>query len=296
VLEWGDRFVLRDSGRRETVGGGVVLEVQPGRIRRADPDLLVRMGRRRTALETAPDARLAYLRVLLDEEGRIGRTEIRLRTGMAPAEAERLDAVWLPNVVFSHEAFGDLARRAAAELRRYQQLHPLELGMPRASLRATLGLDGRTFEEVAGRLSQQGMLVADAATVRTPDHVPDQGGPQRDALLRVLDEAGFSPPQLSELHRRFDPALVRALVRTGELVQIAPDVVYRAAHLEDLRQRLAEAIRRSGPITVAQFRDLVSTTRKYAVPLLEHLDRTGFTRRQGDVRVLGPSAGAARSA
>ena len=296
VLEWGDRFVLRDSGRRETVGGGVVLEVAPGRIRRTDPDLLDRMTRRRAASEAGPGARLAYLNLLLDEEGRIGRGEIRLRTGLAPAEAQQLDAVWLPSVVLSHQAFGDLSRRAGVELRRYQQLHPLELGMPRASLRTALGLDARTFEEVADQLEQQGLLVADAATVRTPDHVPDQGGPQRDALLRTLDEAGFSPPLLSELHRRFDPALVRALVRTGELVQVAPDLVYRTSRLDDLREQLTQAIESSGPITVAQFRDLVSTTRKYAVPLLEYLDRTGFTRRQGDVRVLGPSAGTARSA
>jgi selenocysteine-specific elongation factor len=112
----------------------------------------------------------------------------------------------------------------------------------------------------------------------------------------MLDEAGFSPPMLTELHRRYDPALVRALVRTGELVQVAPDLVYRGTRLDNLKQQLAAAIEQSGPITVAQFRDLVATTRKYAVPLLEYLDRTGFTRRQGDVRVLGPSAGAARSA
>jgi selenocysteine-specific elongation factor len=291
VLEWGDRFVLRDAGRRETVGGGVVLEVAPGRIRRTDPAVLDRVRRRRAAGD-----RLAYLRVLLEEEGRIGRSEIRLRTGLAPAEAEAVDAVWLPTVVLSRPAIEALAQRASVELRRYQQQHPLELGMSRAALRAALGLDARVFDEVADHLARQGVLVADASAVRTPDHVPDQGGPQRDALLGSLDDAGFSPPLLSELYRTYDPALVRALVRSGELVQVAPDLVYRAARLEGLKEQLAAAIAGVGPVTVAQFRDLVSTSRKYAVPLLEYLDRTGFTRRQGDVRVLGPSAGAARSA
>jgi selenocysteine-specific elongation factor len=291
VLEWGDRFVLRDSGRRETVGGGVVLEVSPGRVRRGDPAVLERVASRRAAAD-----RLAYFRLVLDEETRMARSEIRLRTGLPPAEAEQADAVWLPTIVFSRAALDALSQRASTELRRYQQLHPLEPGMPRAALRAALGLDGRTFDEVAEHLAAQGLLVADASAVRTPDHVPDQGGAQREALLGVLDEAGLSPPLLPELYRLYDPALVRALVRTGELVLVAPDLVLRAEDLGAVKERLTDLIERSGPVTVAQFRDLVATTRKYAVPLLEYLDRTGFTRRQGDVRVLGPSAGAARSA
>jgi selenocysteine-specific elongation factor len=291
ALEWGDRFVLRDAGRRETVGGGVVLEVAPGRIRRGDASVLERVVRRRSATD-----RLDYLRLLLEEEGRMARSEIRHRTGLVPADAERLEAVWLPTNVFSKASFDGISQRASAELRRYQQQHPLELGMSRAAVRAVLGLDARSFDEVVEHLAEQGVLVADASAVRTPDHVPDQGGPQRDALLQSLDEAGFSPPPVPELHRLFDPALVRALVRTGELVQVAPDLVYRAAGLQRLKELLAAAIEGSGPVTVAQFRDLVSTTRKYAVPLLEYLDRIGFTRRQGDVRVLGPSAGTAQSA
>jgi selenocysteine-specific elongation factor len=291
VLEWGDRFVLRDSGRRETLGGGVVLEVAPGRVRRADPAVREKVIRRLAAAN-----RVDYFRMLLDEETRMARSEIRLRTGLRPADAEQLDAVWLPTIVFSRPAFESLSQRAAAELRRYQQQHPLELGIPRAALRTALGLDGRTFDEVAEHLADAKVLVADASAVRTPDHVPDQGGPQREALLRVLAEAKSSPPPLPELHRSYDPALVRALVRTGELVQVAPDLVYRAGDLARVKEQLVALVEDSGPFTVAQFRDLVSTTRKYAVPLLEYLDRTGFTRRRGDLRVLGPSAGEVRSA
>ncbi|MGH2722052.1 MAG: SelB C-terminal domain-containing protein, partial [Actinomycetota bacterium] len=269
----------------------VELEVGPCRIRRADPAVRERVARR-----LAATYRVGYFRMLLDEETRMARSEIRLRTGLRPADAELVDAVWLPTIVFSRPAFEALSHRVAAELRRYQHQHPLELGMPRAALRTALGLDGRTFDEVAEHLAAAGVLVADASAVRTPDHVPEQGGPQREALLRVLAEAKSSPPLLPELHRAYDPALVRAMVRTGELVQVAPDLVYRARDLERVKEQLVGLVEGSGPFTVAQFRDLVSTTRKYAVPLLEYLDRTGFTRRQGDLRVLGPSAGEARTA
>jgi selenocysteine-specific elongation factor len=95
---------------------------------------------------------------------------------------------------------------------------------------------------------------------------------------------------LAELGRRFDAALIRGLVRTGQLVQVSQDLVFPAETMAGIRDLVKQRIAAGGPFTVAEFRDLVGASRKYAVPLLEYLDQAGFTRRQGDVRVLGPKA------
>jgi len=80
-------------------------------------------------------------------------------------------------------------------------------------------------------------------------------------------------------------------------VQVSQELVFPAQTIDDMRSLIAGRISSAGPFTVAEFRDLVGASRKYVVPLLEYLDRVGFTRRQGDLRVLarrpsalGPSA------
>jgi selenocysteine-specific elongation factor len=84
-----------------------------------------------------------------------------------------------------------------------------------------------------------------------------------------------------------DPALLRALVDSDELVRIG-DFHLTSSQAKEARARVRKAIEESGPLTVAQIRDLLGTSRKYAVPLCEWLDQTGATLRQGDARILGP--------
>lgn len=283
ALDWRDRFILRDAGRRETLGGGVVLEARPRALRRGDRTLVEGARKRLDA-----GGRLAYLEILLAEEGHLTQRDALSRTGLEPALAKRGSGVWLSSMVFSEQAFEELSARLVSTLRLHQQSHPREPGMPRGPVRAALRLDPRPFEEAVDELNRRGVIVADATVLRTPDFSPAMGGPEREALVRELEEAGTAPPGLAELGRRFDPALLRALVRSGELVQVGPDLAFPADAIERFKSAVAERIERSGPITVAQFRDLIRTTRKYALPVLEYLDRIGFTRRQGDLRVLGP--------
>jgi selenocysteine-specific elongation factor len=162
--------------------------------------------------------------------------------------------------------------------------------MPREAVRSALGLGPRSFDEVVEELAKRGDIVADATALRTPEFVPALGGKQTEELMAVLREARAAPPLVSELGRRFDAALIRGLVRTGQLVQVSPELVFPAETIAGIRGVVTRRIATSGPFTVAEFRDLVGASRKYAVPLLEYFDQTGFTRRQGDLRVLGPRA------
>lgn len=285
VLDWRDKFVIREAGRRMTIGGGVILEPHPASFRRGDSALSEAIRRREVSLD-----RSDYLDLILEEEGSLTRGEIRARTGLDAAELEGRDGIWLPTRVFSTTRFAQLERALIAAVRDYQMGSPLEAGMARAATRAALDLDPRTFDELAGELVRRGAIIEDEEVLHTPEHLPAVGGPDRDSLLSELESTGASPPTTGELQGRYDPGLIRALVRAGELIQVSPELVYPAARLEQLKLSVEERMRAGGPMTVAAFRDLIGTTRKYAVPLLEYLDQIGFTRRQGDVRVLGPKA------
>ena len=283
VLDFSDRFIIRDSGRKQTVGGGVVLEPHPGKFR---GDAAVTAARARMVVGSRDD----YVLVLLEEAGFLPLDEIFVRTGVSPEAAKDLPLLTLPSFAVSHEAFDRIGGQAVAHVRSYQSSHSLDPGLPLTTLRTALRLDHRFVDELVDELARRRVVVADGAVVRTPDFKPMILAPERDQILQELKEAGASPPTVSQLSAAFGADMVRALVRSGDLVQVSPDYVYTAEWVDQVKEALRSRVAGAGPFTVAEFRDLIGTTRKFAVPFLEYLDRTGFTARQGDVRILGPKA------
>ncbi len=283
VLDFSDRFIMRDSGRRQTVGGGVVLEPHPGKFR---GDTAVTAARARMTVANRED----YLMVLLNESGFLPRDEVFANTGITAKAATDLPVVNLPNFVVSQEAFERIGSQVMSHVQTYQASHPLDPGLPLTTLRSALRLDHRFVDELVEELDLRKMAVADGAVVRSPDFKPMILAPEREKILQELNNSGASPPTVAQLGASYGADMVRAMVRSGDLVQVSPDFVYTAERMQQVRDSLRTFISEKGPFTVAQFRDLVGTTRKYAVPLLEYLDRSGFTTRQGDLRRLGPKA------
>ncbi len=157
--------------------------------------------------------------------------------------------------------------------------------MPREALRARLGLPGDAFEDLVGSVDG---VVGDGTVVRSAEHrvrlQPEQEAAAR-ALVRRLHDAGFSPPPTKDL--AVDPDLLRVLEQRGDIVRIG-DFHLSAERAAQARTLVRGRIAEQGPMTVAQIRDLLGTSRRYAVPLCGWLDATGATRRRGDERVLGP--------
>ncbi len=188
--------------------------------------------------------------------------DVALRTGLDPGVARAAGGIWLTSVVFSDRAFEEASTRLVTALRAHQQAHPLDAGMPRAGARSALGLAARAVDELAEELAKRGSIVADAAVLRTPEFVPALGGRETDELMSLLLEAKAAPPGLSELGKRFDAALIRGLVRTGQLVAVSQDLVFPAQTLSGIQGLIRERIASAGPFTVAEFRDLVGASRK----------------------------------
>jgi selenocysteine-specific elongation factor len=270
-LQRGDRFVLRDAGRMLTVGGGEVLDPLPGaRPQRA---LLER-------LDGAPaqDA----LAAVVEAEGELELARAALRTGTTTATG----AIELGDRLVSAGRLERLVETLERVLAEHHRTRPLERGLARAAARAATGLSSAAFDELLGHASG---VVAEGALIRLASHRVALDPAQEQAraeLLARIDGAGFQPPPAKELGA--DPALVRALVDSGELVAIG-DFYLTAPRAAEARARVRAAIDQRGPLTVAEIRDLLGTTRKYAVPLCEWLDQTGATLRRGDTRILGPT-------
>ena len=271
-VQMGDRFVLRDVGRRLIVAGGRIIEpIAPrkGReARRAAAPLrqMLDQGVSQRATSLLEWRGIEQAAVLSAHSG--GGTPCgAISTGgmlMAPSHAARL---------------ADQARLVTAE---FHADNPLRPGIPKASLASRLGVGSETLAAVlatADDLEQRGSMVAledFSAKLSNEDEV--EWCRVRDAL----EADGPMVPRLKELD--IDPELLHALLREGRLIRISDDLVYIPGQLEGLMERLAELPSR---FTVAAFRDTTGLTRKYAVPLLEWMDRFGATVRFGDERSVG---------
>ncbi len=279
-LAAGDRFILRDVGRRAVVAGGIVLDPHPPRRAGTVATGLVDL-----AAATAPDDTATALLAIrgvdslaslwADSGG--GRPEAGLvvaGTAVAPAEAKRLT--------------DEAGRLLAAHHERF----PLRAGMPKPDLASRLGIEPWLVEALADRSD---LLVDDGATLRSATFEADLGEDARrirDRVLSDLADAGLAVPRRDQLD--LEPELLHALVRRGDLVEVSGAYVYPPQTLRSLEGLLGTL---PEGFTVAEFRDATGITRKHAVPLLEWLDAAGVTRRHGDGRTLrrlpsdGPASG-----
>jgi selenocysteine-specific elongation factor len=288
VVETGDRFVLREAGRRETVAGGVVLDSDPPARPGRDP--AGRLGRR----DGAPRERLAPL--VVAERGAVRASDLPVLAGIAPGEVEgaaRVGAWWV-----AEDRFRGLDEAARAALGAYHQAHPLRPGMDAGELRRALverggglvpALEQGLATALLARLEEETVLVREGTTVRLAEHHVSLGDREEEALRLVesVSSAEPTPPTVRELQEQgFPRELVQACVVTGRLAQVSEDLVVTPGFLARAEEVVRAEAGAPGGVTVSRFREALGTTRKYAVPLLEHFDRQGLTRRQGDVRTL----------
>ena len=294
-----DRFVLREAGSRTTVGGGQVLDPDPpARPRGSDArDARAAALTARLAAVTAAD-RGALLALHVGERGAVVATRAAAAVGLDPAGARVAAAAagLLPlGAAWAHPAAAAAWSAAVATaLGAHHARHPVERVAPKdlaERAAAAAGCPTSLVPALLDLLVRLGRLTADGPGLRLPDHVvrldPRQSA-ARAALLEALGAELFAPPGLAAAAAAAgaSPSLVRELEAGGEIVRLAPDLAVVAAALPEAVERLRAVFAAEGPLTAARAKDALGTTRKYALPLLEELDRRGHTNRRGDVRVL----------
>jgi len=263
----GDRFILRDTGRRAVVGGGRIVDPFPRRRTSAgDAAALV------DALSGTGDDRAT---TLLAVHGRLDVDRLRSATGGGvPA-----DSVVAGSTVLSPQWVLDQTRSLERITRDFQTRHPLRPGIAKAELGSRARCDRAELEALI--VATNGRLVDAGATVHTPDFGTSLSSADERAWTRarpMLAES-LAVPRASQLG--LSDELTHALVRNGDLIRVASDLVYLPEQIDQITTELAQL---DDGFTVAQFRDEFGLSRRQAVPLLEWLDGAGWTIRRGDVR------------
>jgi selenocysteine-specific elongation factor len=312
VAVHGQPFVLRAESPPATLGGGRVLQPSPRRLRRSDNVSLARLGRLRSA---DPVDRLSAALAFL---GHTSWSERRLSalTGLAAGEIESALAaltasgslVDLPigprrTVRVLAEYAADLEDRAIRALARLHAARPRHSAIPRAQLAAAFP-DLANEALAAGlieRLKAHGKVVADSRSVALSGFQPKLSQGERKLkteLAETIRSGGMSPPDASELAADAGPRggavpdLLALLRDEDQIVEINAQLFLDAEIENGLRRRVRERLADGSAITMSELRDLLGTTRKYAVPIGEYFDRIGVTKRDGDVRRLGTAGDA----
>jgi selenocysteine-specific elongation factor len=264
ALAPGDRFVVRDPGSETTVAGAEVLDVTPSTsVRGAADRLALPLGERLLAAST---------RVPVADVARLSGLDTTEATELVESLVTSGRAVRVNDALIAAAVAADLRDRACATV--------LERGeLELATLAGALDIDPA---DLASLLATDARVVVEHGRARDAARAPVAQSPEAQALVASLDANPFSPPDPA------DRALARALIRDGVLVDV-DGIVFSASAIERARNLVRDYLDANDSMTVGDARNLLGSTRKYVVPLLEQLDREGVTRRRGDVRIAGPT-------
>lgn len=287
----GDRFILRRPSPGATIGGGGVLDAHPGRRhRRFRPDSAERF--RSLALGDPADLLLRALIRL----GPIPAKGLWEKAGLPEADGQphlqRLidegQVIALDKALVAASTVEQLKEQILAELARYHGEEPLREGLDREALRSRLKTPPPVFAFARESLVAAGLLAETGTLLRLPEHRVTFSAEQELAVARLLaemDNLGVQSPGVKACKAAVGEAVYFALVDQGRLIPLPDDVVYSAAVHARLVDRLTGYLGEHGSISAAEARDLLGTSRKYAIALLEHLDELHLTRRSGDIRL-----------
>lgn len=301
----GDRFILRQYSPVTTIGGGKVLGAARGRYRRNDLALQDYW----KALATGN--REEVLAALLEREplGVLAEPEVIARTGWSQVEWKETAAAVTasgaarrvsdsPLTLLQAARFDELKEKAVKAVGAFHKKEPLVEGLPKEELKKRIfgRAPDSVFDAVLEELTGAGNLAVAGDRVKRAGRevkLSSEESEARQSIEKAFQQAGLQVPTVKEVLSRVkvDPKraekIIQILLREKVLVRVSSDLLFHQSAVKQLLDLLHGYKKEKGDrINVGAFKDLTCVTRKYAIPLLEYLDRQRLTRREGNERVL----------
>jgi selenocysteine-specific elongation factor len=303
---WGQPFVIRESSAMQTLGGGQVLQPAARKIRRRHLDMLERIERlwsgdaRERALTVAWFGAFCGFTVPeLVRGANIGPDEAAELVAQLKAQGQLVEVQISAarRLLLHKDMVSELEERILSVLDRLHEQFPLMSTHDRQKVQSQLDYvgDDALVHATVERLIAGKKLVGDLRRIGRADFKPKLSANLRklkDKLVAAYQAARFQPPEPSSFAGQAGgnaanlKDLFDVCVAEGYLVHIAEDIYLHVEAETEMRRLVRERLADGKGLTVAEIRDMLGTTRKYAVPLCEYLDRAGVTRREGDLRVL----------
>lgn len=297
----GDPFVLRYYSPVTTIGGGTVINANAPKQKRFKEEVLDELAMKEEGS--------IYDRLLYELESRpeevIPMEELIKTTGNSEEEIkDNLNQLLEDDKIIAirqHEyistyGLGLINDKIILNLKNYHRQYPLRKGYPKEDMRSRFykGLNSKTFNLVLKHLEKEGTLVSESNRIQLPGHEPTPGAKEQEIINKIdsiMKEQLFTPPSLDELRNTLKideqkfQEIIAYMVNQANIVKINQDVYFSTQGVEEGKEIFNKFFDQEKELSLATARDLLNTTRKYALPLVEYYDRIRFTRRVGDMRV-----------
>jgi selenocysteine-specific elongation factor len=292
----GDRFIIRQFSPVVTIGGGVVLDAVPVPRMPGQVDFLTVLsgGNAGTMLRGRIARRLQEgisIPKLVAETG-WGRNVIEVHLAQAIQQGHVLRTA---DLLVDAPAILELQLFTLRTVEDFHKKNPLGGGVAKEALREQVGASPEVFNTTLGMLVRDKKLEVAGDLVRLPGRgvvMKDEEAESKKKIENAFSSAGLRVPALQDVIASLTVDKARAqkivtlLLRDKALIKVSDELVFHSSALEELRRQMATYKAKSAKIDVSQFKELTGVTRKYAIPLLEYLDRERVTKRVGDSREI----------
>jgi selenocysteine-specific elongation factor len=294
ALAKGDRFVLRDSSARHTLGGGAVLDIAPPVRGKRKPERL----RLLAALRGAPPAEALAVWLTV---GPVPLARLASGWNLTARQVQALladcGARVAAGTAFAGEHWQSLRRRALDAVVATHEREPEMPGLEQNRLRRIVApnLDAEALAEIVDELLAEGLLVRRGAFLAAPAHKAELARDERvrwEGIKPLLMDKPFEPPRVRDIARATGIAevevrgVLRKVARIGEVTLVAHDHFFLTEAVRRLADIAGELAKSEGAARAAPFRDRIGGGRKLAIQILEFFDRVGYTRRVRDDHLL----------
>ncbi|NLB89436.1 MAG: selenocysteine-specific translation elongation factor [Syntrophomonadaceae bacterium] len=297
----GDPFVIRYYSPVTTIGGGVIIDPNAPKQKRFKEDVLEQLAMKEegTLDEVIIHEMESNPLEIFDLE------KITKRTGSTIEQVKEEVKGLIENnkiielkkeeliSVYGLELINDTITNT---LRDYHKRYPLRLGYPKEDMRSRFfgEINSKTFNLILNYLEEKGYLINENNLLSLAEHKPEPDNKQQiaiDNIIKKLEAEPFSPPGIKEVQESLNlrdeefMEILSYLLAQGLVVKVGQDMYFANSAIEKGKEILADYFAKEKELTLAQARDMFNTSRKYALPLIEHYDRIRFTRRVGDIRI-----------
>jgi len=301
----GDRFIIRSYSPITTIGGGLIIDNLP--LKHKKRGLQRILGALRTLTGLDPRRTIPIFATEKGSAG-MGEKDIVRRTGLKPgkvkgivADMEQEGLIHIvarePLLIISPEVVRELSESIISLLKGFHRAHPLKKGMPKKELQEKLlrRASFSVFKMVMDNMLAEKRVRLEKEVVSLAEHRITLSAAEKkvkEELESLYRKAGLTPLSWEEAYQKLTgvPSLkskvFHYLLDEGILVRVTKDLIFHHQSLEELKRRVYQMGTRSDRFAVGEFKEWFKITRKFAIPLLEYLDRENVTRRVGDEREI----------
>ena len=297
----GDHFILRRPSPPATLGGGVVLDPFPTRRhRRFAQDVLTTL--QQLEYGSPEDALLQ----ISQKTGIVPLKELQEKSHLSQEDFDRLLKQLLADkkavvleagdpqkdanpLVAAEATIAELRGKVVKTLTNFYSANPMRMGLKKEEVRSKIGLPLKAADALIRHLVASGSLQEEKNLLRLSGlEIRFSAEQQRaiDKLMKEFSQRPYTPPLVEECIAMVGKEVFQALVERGDLAQVSAEVVFGQLDLQNMMAEIEAVMKKSGSITLAQVRDRFQTSRRYALAVLEAMDRQGITSREGDLRKL----------